>query len=71
MSRNHDLYFVFELCIELGIDDPIAWYNAVPEKTIDWWYAFSLVRADKNNSGSAKMSDPINALRAMNERFGA
>lgn len=62
---------MFELCIELGIDDPIAWYNAVPDKTIDWWYSFCSVRADKRNAGSSNMTDPSNALKAMNERFGA
>jgi len=39
-SVNHRLRYVFRICKELGIDDPIAWMNIVPSSLVDQWIAF-------------------------------
>jgi len=40
LASNHRLYWVFSICHELKIDDPIAWMNSVPPVLVDWWISF-------------------------------
>lgn len=47
LRRDKRLYFVFQLCRELKIDDPPAWFNAVPDSLVDWWLAFYLTELDQ------------------------
>lgn len=70
MKRNPDLAFAFRLCKQLGIDDPIAWFNSVPEAVLDAWVAYELFDTeDKSGSGSGAMMDPMEMMQKMQERF--
>ena len=40
LERNHRLRFAFRICLQLGIDDPIAWHNAIDSLLLDHWIAF-------------------------------
>ena len=73
MKKNHRLRFVFQLCKELGIDDPICWFNRVPPHVVDWWLAFYLVQSEEleaaSDSGKQKM-DPMKAYEALSRQYG-
>jgi hypothetical protein len=62
---------VFDLCKELGIDDPIAWFNAAPEKVVDAWIAHASLKVDEQNTASdAKMMSPAEAFKKLNKTYG-
>jgi hypothetical protein len=46
-NRNSRLSFVFGLALELGIDDPITWFNAVGDRVIDAWIGYKKHTLDK------------------------
>lgn len=65
IESNPRLDAVFHICKELGIDDPIHWFNSVAPVTIDWWIAYlSLVakrEADTADAGKGKEMSPDSA----------
>ena len=61
------MYFVFQLCRELDIDDPPAWFNAVPESLVDWWLAFYLVEKEVR-AGQGGMVTPAEAGAQLGKR---
>ena len=58
------------LCKELKIDDPIAWFNSVPESVLDGWAAFYSLEADEMSGKASKMMDPLDAMKMLQERLG-
>ena len=56
--------FAFQLCRDLGIDDPTAWFNAVPPKVVDGWVAFYTVDAEMKTERN-KMQNPSDALATL------
>ena len=68
--RNNRLQWVFLICKNLGIDDPVTWFNAVPPQVVDQWIAFEIVRAeDQDGKGKKGMVSPLEALQQINERL--
>lgn len=58
------------MCRDLGIDDPVAWFQAVPEAVLDGWVAFYSLEADEINGDSgSKMVDPLKAMQMLQERL--
>jgi hypothetical protein len=43
---NHRLRWVFRICKELGIDDPVHWMNSVSPSVVDQWIAFELLERE-------------------------
>ena len=58
------------MCKELGIDDPVAWFNAVPESVIDGWAAFWSLESDEMAGKASKMMDPLDAMKMLQEKMG-
>lgn len=54
LSNNHRLYWVFSICHELKIDDPIAWMNNVPPVLVDWWISFFVRKQQIENEAYQK-----------------
>ena len=57
------------LCKELGIDDPISWFQNAPEAVVDSWLAYYSVEQEVA-SGEAEMTDPMTALKKLQDRQG-
>jgi len=47
LRGNHRLFAAFSICSELGIDDPVHWFNSVKPAVVDWWIAFRTVRNER------------------------
>ena len=62
---------MFSLCKELKIDDPIVWFNAVPDTLIDWWAAYEGVLKDRldKTAKSSGMMDPTAARDLLGKRM--
>ncbi len=45
---------MFSICLELGIDDPIAWMNNTPNVLVDWWISFKIHKSDKEREAYEK-----------------
>ena len=56
LDKNHRLTWVFSICLELGIDDPITWMNNTPSVVVDWWIAFKIHKSDKEREAYEKVS---------------
>ncbi len=52
------------LCKDLGIDDPVAWYNAAPSSVVDQWFAYYSLESDDASSTSKGVS-PDQALNQL------
>lgn len=48
---------VFDTCLKLGIDDPVAWMEYVDSKIVDLWIAHSIV-SRKREFEDRGTSDP-------------
>lgn len=60
---------MFQLCRELKIDDPPAWFNAVGDTTlIDWWLAFYMLENDRKNNRDGEMVSPGEAGRRLGKQ---
>ena len=55
---------MFQLCKDLCIDDPVAWFNAAPPAVVDFWLAYYSV-VHEAESGENNMVDPMTALRKL------
>ena len=53
-------------CDKWGIDDPVAWLNAVPPKVVDLWIAHEELREEE---GHGEMTDPESAYDALTKAF--
>lgn len=40
IDRNPRLESVFMVCKDLGIDDPIHWFQHTSPTVVDWWVAY-------------------------------
>lgn len=58
--------FVFALAVELGIDDPLHWYNVVGDKIIDAWMGFKLAEIDFQNDQRNEALSASQALEKLN-----
>jgi hypothetical protein len=59
------------VCRDLGIDDPIAWFESIPESVFDGWVAFySFEREQEAKAGGSEMSDPGVALAKFKGKHG-
>lgn len=61
--------FVFRLCRDLGIDDPLAYMERVPRAVIDAWLAFYLEEQTGNKEEKKAMS-ATEALQHLSSRHG-
>lgn len=61
--------FVFRLCRDLGIDDPIAYLDRVPRAVVDAWLAYYLEEQSGSKADKQKMS-PAEALQTLSSRHG-
>jgi len=52
------------LCKDLGIDDPIAWYNSAPSAVVDQWFAYYSLESDEMSSNRKGVS-PNQALNQL------
>ena len=57
---------MFGFAVELGIDDPLHWYNVVGDKIVDAWMGYKLAELDLRNSQSSDMMKPEEALEKLN-----
>ena len=67
LESNYRLFWVFSICEELGIDDPVTWMNATSPRVVDWWIAYKVVKSEREtramesaNSGSTNV--PLSEL---------
>lgn len=56
LERNHRLSWVFSICQDLGIDDPINWMNNTSSVVVDWWIAYKIYRSDQERAAYEKVS---------------
>lgn len=56
-EKNHRLKWVFRICSELGIDDPVTWMNQVESSVIDGWIAYhlSVQKAEEASASGEKL----------------
>lgn len=52
------------LCKDLGIDDPMAWYNSAPPSVVDQWFAYYSLESDEMSS-TRKGVSPNQALNQL------
>lgn len=64
-GRNHRLRFVFRICKDLGIDDPVAWMNAVDPRLVDQWIAFYCAEDDGEVEGPQSPEQALKQLQDM------
>jgi hypothetical protein len=60
--RNIRLRWVFRICSELGIDDPVHWMNSVSPLLVDQWIAY---HTQKHEQDEAEKLSPEEALKAL------
>lgn len=53
------------ICKDLGIDDPVTWWNAVPSELVDLWIAFMIVEDPETK----EMKSPKDAFSVLKKRF--
>lgn len=58
---NHRLRWVFKICKDLGIDDPVHWMNSVSPSIVDQWIAYELNERD-HGAGPTGGSSPEETL---------
>ncbi len=51
--KNHRLQWVFKICSDLSIDDPVSWMNHVDPAVIDSWIAYHLAVHRMEESATA------------------
>jgi hypothetical protein len=52
---------VFALALELGIDDPISWFNAVGDRVVDAWIGYKKHELARSSKNSSEQLDPAEA----------
>ena len=57
-----------DLCLELKIDDPIAWFRAVPASVVDFWMAHQQVKIEE--AKGSKMKDPDTIRSTLDRQAG-
>ncbi len=75
LKRNPKLLFAFRLCLKLGIDDPIAWFDSVPPSLVNAWMAYYTIEPWETGSNpedekERKMMKPEQALARLQMRIG-
>lgn len=75
LKRNPKLLFAFRLCLKLGIDDPIAWFDSVSPTLINAWMAYYMTEpwetgVNPEIDKERKMMKPEDALARLQTRFG-
>ena len=50
LEDNSRLDFVFSLCEDLKIDDPVAWMNSTKPVVVDWWIAYRILKNERQNA---------------------
>lgn len=68
MKRNPRLRFAAIICKELGIDDPICWFNAIDPDVLDFWFAVRLI---ENEDTEPTMMAADRAHGGIKAQFGA
>ncbi len=61
-GRNNRLSWVFKICKNLGIDDPVHWMNNVDPSIVDSWIAFSQYENELEAGAYSKEDSPEAAL---------
>lgn len=51
----------------MGIDDPVAWFNAAPSSVVSAWQAFYAI---ENDGGSGQKVSAKDAAKILGERYG-
>lgn len=62
LHRNVRLRWVFRICKDLCIDDPVHWMNSVSPLLVDQWIAYY---TQTSESGPAEPMKPEEALQAL------
>ncbi len=57
---------MFGLAVELGIDDPLTWYNAVGDKLVDAWLGYKLNEIDEESEKTKTTESPAKVLERLN-----
>lgn len=71
MKRNFRLRYAFDICKELGIDDPVCWMNTVPPKVLDFWFAHASLLADERSEGTdSGMMKPEDLAKQLSATHG-
>lgn len=52
IESNPRLDAVFHICKQLGIDDPIYWFNSTSPIVVDWWIAYLSLEAKRDQDAS-------------------
>lgn len=70
LKRNLKLRFAFRLCLQLGIDDPIAWMDNTPPWLLNAWMAYYTlepweVGSDPDEEKEKKMVSPEEAFNRL------
>lgn len=66
--KNHRLQWVFKICSDLSIDDPVTWMNNVDPAVVDGWIAYHL--AVQKMEESATSGDKLDMETARDQLLG-
>lgn len=68
---NPRLCFVFRLCKDLGIDDPVHWMNTTSPAVVDQWQAFYSYTAEQEMKAMEEVESGRSGSGAAPQAFGA
>lgn len=54
---NQRLGWVFSICHDLGIDNPIKWMNETPPVVVDWWIAYRCFKSEAEAAAYEKIKN--------------
>ena len=52
---------MFAIALELGIDDPITWFNAVGDRVIDAWIGYKKHELNRYSKKTSEKLEPTEA----------
>ena len=60
---------MFKICLQLGVDDPVAWMNGVDSAVVDGWIAY-LITVQKMEESATKPGEKLDMNEARDKLLG-